>query len=180
MVRTVLHKLQTQNFKVGQEVDLFHQSEGVFPPFASVDFEDSQRKEKQVHHSQKDSLRILNRRTKQLHSLFCVNSRRGIYHFTFYRNTVWKNIRNTLTFLRSCKSIFSVKLPAITCLLSTFNLKNGNASQCGNFMIFLPLRFCVKSILWFRSPQNCRFGHFNSSEFCIFVRFSKNQNSKPS
>ena len=49
-------------------------------------------------------------------------------------------------------SQFGVKIVVITDLGSLI----GN-TQCGNFKIFLPLRFCVKSLLVILKPTNCHF-----------------------
>ena len=59
-------------------------------------------------------------------------------------------------------------------------------TQCGNFRIFLLLRFYVKSISVILKPLNCHFDHLSCCEFCILGNFwhfhvwnvSKNQESK--
>ena len=61
-------------------------------------------------------------------------------------------------------------------------------AQCGNFRIFLHLRFFVKAIWILWSFKNCHFDHFSSTEFWIFGIFlhfqvwnfqiPKNRNSK--
>ena len=61
----------------------------------------------------------------------------------------------------------------------------GSSPQCGNFRIFLSLRFYVKST--FGESRSCKtafFYHFRDTEFCWFGKFqpsisSKNQNSSP-
>ena len=60
-------------------------------------------------------------------------------------------------------------------------------TQCGNFRIFLSLRFYVKSILEILEVLKLPFFHFRHSEFCWIGKFQplkcakihKNQNSEP-
>ena len=49
---------------------------------------------------------------------------------------------------------------------------NVHIAHCGQFRTFLPLRFYVKSVWSFWSPQNYHLNYFSSSEFWIFGNFS--------
>ena len=44
--------------------------------------------------------------------------------------------------------------------------------QCGNISIFLPLRFCVKSIFEIQKVQKCHFCHFGDFQLWFMINFS--------
>jgi len=55
---------------------------------------------------------------------------------------------------------------------------NENWPQCGNFRIFLSLRFYVNSILENQKFKNCTFCEFLGSEFCYLVKLQPSKSAK--
>jgi len=50
--------------------------------------------------------------------------------------------------------------------------------QCGNFRIFVSLRFYVKQFCGFLKFKICRFCHSRGCEFCSFGQFQPSKNEK--